>query len=307
MSNILQKSIGLFDIQKEDSPWPIFDTLIAIERKPPPQLLKWIGNKQRFATIITKTFPLEYKRYFEPFVGSGAVLGAMSPKTAVAGDVLKPLIDLWRLLQENPDKLYLHYQKHWEEYTHEPKTTYSRVLASYNEAPNAEDFLFISRTCYGGVIRFTKAGRMSTPMGPHTPISPDSLKERMILWRNRVRETKFVCGSFEETMSEATDGDVVYCDPPYVDSQTILYGAQSFDINKLWKTIRECKLRGAKVALSIDGHKKSGSKVIELNMPSGLFKRQLFINNGSSMLKRFQKKHETMIGEDVHDRLLLTW
>lgn len=305
--NILQKPIGLFEIQIEDFPWPTFDTLITPERKPPPQLLKWIGNKQRFAVTITKTFPLEYKRYFEPFVGSGAILGAMSPKTAIASDVLKPLIDLWKLLQENPDKLYLSYQKNWEEYIQKPKKTYSRILASYNEAPNAEDFLFISRTCYGGVIRFTKAGKMSTPMGPHSPISPDSFKERMILWRNRVKGTKFVCASFEEIMSEAKEGDIVYCDPPYVDSQTILYGAQSFDINKLWEAIKDCRIRGAKVALSIDGRKKSGSKVIELNIPDGLFERQLFIDNGSSMLKRFQKKDETMIGEDVHDRLLLTW
>lgn len=148
---------------------------------------------------------------------------------------------------------------------------------------------------------------MSTPMGPHRPISPLTLKERMILWRNRVKGTKFIFGSFEDTLSGAAHGDIVYCDPPYVDSQTILYGAQSFDINKLWETIRECKIRGAKVALSIDGHKKSGSKIIDLNIPKDIFERQIFIDNGYSMLKRFQKKDETMAGEGVHDRLLLTW
>lgn len=307
MNKQIQHKINLFDIQIDNSSWPIFDSLLSIDRIPPPQLLKWIGNKQRFAEIISKTFPNEFRCYFEPFVGSGAVLGAISPKIGVAGDVLKPLVDLWKLLQENPDRLFLHYKKNWEAYIESPKETYVRVLADYNNSPNPEDFLFISRSCYGGVIRFTKAGKMSTPIGPHTPISPESLRDRMVLWRNRVKGTNFIHGSFEQTMSEAGDGDIVYCDPPYVDSQAILYGAQSFDINKLWKAIDGCKKRGAKVALSIDGRKKSGAKVVELNMPTDLFKRQLFINNGSSMLKRFQKKDETMIGEDVHDRLLLTW
>ncbi len=297
----------LFEITRGDSRWPIYDSLLPIERKPPPQLLKWIGNKQRFAVIIGQTLPKDYKRYFEPFVGSGAVLGAMSPAVGIAGDVIKPLIELWHFLQEDPDKLYLHYEKNWKRYIKKPREIYSRILDSYNESPNALDFLFISRTCYGGVIRFTKAGMMSTPIGPHQPIAPESLRERMILWRNRVKNTTFTYGSFEETMSKAKSGDIVYCDPPYIDSQAILYGAQTFKISNLWQAISECKERGAKVALSIDGKKKSGSRVIDLNMPPTLFERQLYINNGSSMLKRFQKKDETMIGENVHDRLLLTW
>ena len=308
MNNLLkQKNPSLFEMQREDSAWPIFDSLMPIEKKPPPQLLKWIGNKQRFASTIVNVFPKQYKTFFEPFVGSGAVLGAVAPEKGIAGDVIKPLIDLWHLLQKEPDALYLHYEKNWKRYIEQPRETYSEILASYNESPNAEDFLFISRTCYGGVIRFTKAGKMSTPMGPHTPISPHSFKERMILWRNRVKNTKFIHASFQETMSQAGEEDIVYCDPPYVDSQAILYGAQAFEIKKLWEAIAVCKKRGAKVVLSIDGHKKSGSKIVELNLPVGLFERQLLINNGSSMLKRFQRKDEVMTGEDVHDRLLLTW
>lgn len=307
MTELLTKHLGLFDQIVLDSEWPLFDSILQSDRTPPPQLLKWIGNKQRFASTIANIFPQEYNRYFEPFVGSGAVLGAMAPHAAVAADVLEPLIGLWQMLQNDPDQLHKHYEDKWHLYAENPKQTYTAVLNSYNDSPNALDFAFISRTCYGGVIRFTKSGRMSTPMGPHKPISPESFRTRMILWRNRVKNTIFTHASFEETMSNAGAGDIVYCDPPYVDSQKILYGAQAFDINALWEKIAECKARGANVALSIDGHKKSGSKVIELNMPDKLFERQLLIDNGSSMLKRFQKKDEIMTGEGVHDRLLLTW
>lgn len=301
----LVKQVPLFKENTQDI-WVVKRTSFN-DLTPPKQFLKWIGNKQRFAKGIASIFPTEYNCYIEPFVGSGAVLGAMAPKKGIAGDVLEPLIDLWKVLQNDPQSLYEHYKKCWLSYQKNPKETYTKLLASFNKNPNPLDFAFISRSCYGGVIRFTKQGKMSTPIGPHMPISPESFKERMIFWRERVANTEFVFASFEETMAKAKKGDIVYCDPPYFDSQAILYGAQAFKLTNLWKAIEKCKSKGAYVALSIDGHKKSGTKNIELNIPSGLFERQLLVEGGSSMLKRFQKKDETMIGEDVHDRLLLTW
>jgi len=299
--------IPFFD-EKEYSDSTTYQYGINSERITPKQLLKWIGNKQRFATTIAKVFPEEYRTYFEPFVGSDAVLGAIAPKRGIAGDILKPLIDMWNLLKDNPKLLYDHYKNKWQAYMKNPLKIYIQTLASYNENPNPLDLVFISRSCYGGVIRFTKKGNMSTPIGPHKPIPPESFKERVILWRSRVKDTQFVTASFEETMSLAGQDDIVYCDPPYVDSQAILYGAQLFKVEKLWEAIYQAKSRGAKIALSIDGHKKSGSKIVHLDIKKDdLFKRELLIEGGSSMLRRLQKTGEIMVGEDVHDRLLLTW
>jgi len=274
---------------------------------PPPQLLKWIGNKQRFAQQIASVFPTNYGTYIEPFLGSGAVLGAIKPKHGVAGDVIKPLIELWNLLKDDPERLYRSYEKNWHEYMQNPKEVYKAILARFNDNPNGEDFLFITRSCYGGVIRFTKEGRMSTPIGPHTPISPESFRKRMLAWRACVKNTDFVSEPYQVTMRKAVAGDVIYCDPPYVDSQAILYGAQAFKFQELLEIIAECKAKGVKVALSIDGFKKSKQRVVELNLIEGLFERELIVEGGSSMLKRFQKKDQIMIGEDVHDFLLMTW
>lgn len=278
-----------------------------IARIPPKQLLKWVGNKQRFAEEICQLFPRSYGKYIEPFVGSAAVLGAMAPRRGVAGDILQPLVELWTVLQSDPETLFGHYKKNWDRFQTDSGIVYKEILASYNKKPNPHDLLFLSRSCYGGIIRFTKQGKMSTPMGAHRPIPPESFKERMILWRQRISGTKFMHASFQETMGMAEKGDLIYCDPPYVDSQSILYGAQAFKISDLWNTIADCKKRGALVALSIDGRKKSGTRTIELGMPDGLFARESFVKGGSSMLRRFQKKNEKMDGEDVHDRLLLTW
>lgn len=299
------QNLDIFTTETTNS-WAL-DFGISKTKVPPPQFLKWIGNKQRFAPQIASVFPSDYGKYIEPFLGSGAVLGAMKPRNGIAGDVIGSLIDLWNLLKENPEKLYRSYQQSWEQYVADPKATYMQILDRFNQNPNPEDFLFISRSCYGGVIRFTKQGKMSTPMGPHKPISPTTLKVRMMAWRSCINNTTFLNASYQQTMALAEEGDAVYCDPPYIDSQAILYGAQAFRFQELLDEIEKCKERGAKVALSIDGFKKSKQRQVDLNLKPGLFERELIIDNGSSMLKRFQKKDQIMIGEDVHDLLLLTW
>ena len=47
-------------------------------------LLKWIGSKQRVAHEIISYFPIEFGTYFEPFLGSGGILGTLIPKVAIA-------------------------------------------------------------------------------------------------------------------------------------------------------------------------------------------------------------------------------
>ena len=105
----------------------------------------------------------------------------------------------------------------------------------------------------------------------------------------------------------AGDGDIVYCDPPYIDSQSILYGAQDFSFERLLRAIKSAKQKGALVALSIDGTKKSGEKSFDFPICNGVFEREVFVNCGRSMLRRFQMSGQTLESEQVSDRLLLTW
>jgi DNA adenine methylase len=65
-------------------------------------------------------------------------------------------------------------------------------------------------------------------------------------------------------MDKPQNGDVVYCDPPYTHSQSIIYGAQDFRIEELWQKIAECKSRGVKVMLSINGMRESKNKDISV-------------------------------------------
>lgn len=283
-----------------------------------PALLKWIGNKQRFAETIISYMPQVFNNYYEPFLGSGAVMAELLhadatmlfPKFdyAYGSDILPFLIDIFKITKEDPQSIIDNYSKEISEYYQDPIKKYDEIKDRFNAVHNPYDFVLLSRTCYSGIIRFRKAdGYMSTPPGPHKPISPETFEKRIRQWHNLLQKASFSCESYTESMKRPKAGDVVYCDPPYTHSQSIIYGAQDFDIDVLWKMIAECKERGVKVMLSINGMRDSKKKDISVTPPNGLFERKLFVNCGTSMIDRLQSNGKEMKDKKVDDQLLLTW
>lgn len=273
------------------------------------QLLKWVGNKQRYAHEIAAHFPNDIETYYEPFLGSGAVMAALRPSRALGSDIFKPLVDIWRKLSDDPDGLKDWYATRYAYFrTGAHVERYEEIKAAYNANPNGADFLFLSRACYGGVVRFRKKdGYMSTPCGPHPPMKPETFARRVDLWADRLSGARFERADYRDVMQRAKRGDLIYCDPPYAHSQTILYGAQAFDLEELFAAIEDCKSRGVQVALSIDGTKKSGTRHCAIDLPRGLFAREKRVNVGRSMLRRFQMEGQSLEQEMVSDRLLLTY
>jgi len=278
-------------------------------RAPKGQLLKWIGNKQRFAQRIVSLFPDEFSTYYEPFLGSGAVLATLAKKDSVGADSFLPLIEIWQTLVESPATLKHWYKERWDFMMgRDRKEAYEAIKTAYNSNPNPADLLFLCRSCYGGVVRFRQVdGHMSTPCGVHRPISPEAFSKRVDEWQMRVEGVRFIHSEYQETMRQTKRGDLVYCDPPYCHTQSIVYGAQSFSIENLFSAIDDCKSRGVFVALSIDGSKRSGKTKCTLPPTKDLFEREVFLDCGRSMLKRFQMNGLSLEDEVVHDRLLLTY
>ncbi|WP_104081083.1 DNA adenine methylase [Cryobacterium sp. Y11] len=274
------------------------------------QLLKWIGNKQRMAPEIISFFPPTWEAYHEPFLGSGGVLGTLAPARAQAADVLPPLMEIWQMLRNDPERLITSYAAYRDRLDRgeDKKDVYAEALAVFNANPSGEAFVFLTRACYGGVIRFrTSDGAMSTPCGVHMPVSTASFAKRVKEWGFRVTGTEFFQRDFRESFEAAKSGDVIYCDPPYSDSQKILYGAQAFSIHDLVEAIDKAKGRGVQVLMSIDGTKKTGLREVLHDFPSGLFEREAAVNVGRAMLKRFQMGGQSLEAEFVKDRLLLTY
>lgn len=273
------------------------------------QLIKWVGNKQRYADQIIAHFPRRYGTYYEPFIGSGGVLANLAPARALGSDIFAPLMEIWQMLAEDPEQLKSCYAERWEWFQAGDKLArYEKIKADYNASPNGADLLFLCRACYGGVVRFRKKdGRMSTPMGSHPVVKPEKFARRVDMWRPRVAGTRFERLDYLEAFARAEAGDLIYCDPPYAHSQSILYGAQAFRLQELMAAIAEAKARGVMVALSIDGTKKSGHTYCDIAYPEDLFEHEHFVNIGRSMLKRFQMDGQTLEREVVRDRLLLTY
>lgn len=291
---------------------PLFgrDSGASLRALTPPQgqLLKWVGSKQRFAAQICATFPKAMGGYYEPFIGSAAVLATLAPAHAVAADALQPLIQIWQTLQSDLPLLLQWYTERWQRLMAGDKVpTYLAMRRSYNETRDPADLLFLVRACYGGVVRFAKDGSMNTPCGIHRPIAPEEFERRAQRWQQRVVGVRFVHSDFEAIIDQAQAQDVVYCDPPYSDSQNALYGAQLFSLTRLFEALQRAKDRGAYVALSIDGTKRSGTKNCDVQTPDGLFATDLPITVGRSMLRRFQMGGQTLEDEVVKDRLLLSW
>ncbi len=299
LTNALPRQTSGADAKASDPDVPPFKT----------QLLKWVGNKQKFAHDIIRHFPTGFGTYYEPFLGSGAVMATLSPRRAVGSDVFKPLIEIWCTLSENPQQLVDWYSSRYARYMQGDRIMqYEQIKADYNAQPNGADFLFLSRACYGGVVRFRKKdGYMSTPCGAHMPIKPAAFAKRVALWSDRLAGASFEHCSYQSIMARAKPGDLVYCDPPYADSQSILYGAQAFKMTELFDAIEDCKARGVYVALSLDGTKKSGRHLCAVDVPHGLFEEEITVNLGRSMLRRFQLAGKSLEDELVSDRLLLNY
>jgi DNA adenine methylase len=270
--------------------------------------LKWVGSKQRLAPAILAAFPDRFGTYHEPFLGAGGVLGALAPDRGYGSDIFAPLVEIWQTLAARPDRLAAWYAERWQAAAPDPRAGYEAVRAAYNARPNGADLLYLCRACYGGVVRFRRRdGAMSTPVGAHPPLRPEVFAARVAEWHVRVRGVTFDRMDFAEAMARAAPGDLVYCDPPYAASQTILYGAQAFALPRLWEAVEAAVARGVRVALSIDGTAKSGARALPVTLPPGLFARELAVGAGRSMLRRFQLPGQSLEGEEVADRLLLSW
>jgi DNA adenine methylase len=285
------------------------DSKFATFTPPKSQLLKWVGNKQKFAGEITKCFPIDFKTFYEPFLGSGAVMATVAPAIGVGSDVFKPLMEIWKKLKDDPKEIVNWYAERRNRIIKEDKVeVYESVKASFNSKHNGADFLYLTRSCYGGIVRFRKSdGYMSTPCGIHTPIPVETFQKRVIEWSRRMKNVNFYHADYKEVFEMSKKGDLIYCDPPYSHSQSILYGAQDFNLKELFLEIEKAKSKGVRVALSIDGSKKSGNYLCDLPIPDGLFEEEMFISVGRSMLRRFQLEGQTLESELVSDRLLLNY
>ena len=114
-------------------------------------MLKWIGNKQRFAETIVSYMPQQFNNYYEPFLGSGAVMAELlysdgaklMPhfQKAYGSDILPFLVDIFILAKENPELLTEYYKREITEYYLSPEKKYNEIKQVYKNDKEIVDAL----------------------------------------------------------------------------------------------------------------------------------------------------------------------
>ena len=65
--------------------------------------VKWAGGKRQILDKLMKLIPDEFETYYEPFIGGGALLFELAPKSAVINDSNSELMNVYNVLC-NEDK-----------------------------------------------------------------------------------------------------------------------------------------------------------------------------------------------------------
>lgn len=182
--------------------------------------VKWVGGKRQLLNEIEKHIPEQFSRYYEPFVGGGAVLFHVQPKNAVINDSNKELVNLYNVIKESPEELIEDLKKHKneEKYFYEVRGI-DREKEKYFELSNiqrASRIIFLNKTCYNGLFRVNSSGEFNSPFGRYkNPNIVNDITIRAV--GNYLKNTniQILNTDYEESLSKIRKGAFVYFDPPY--------------------------------------------------------------------------------------------
>lgn len=260
-------------------------------------VIKWSGSKRSQSARIKSFFPDSFGTYYEPFIGGGSMLYAVSPEKSICGDICKPLIDLWNEIRDNPEKLALGYEARWTRLQQEGYTAYYDIRDDFNSGKSPYDLLFLSRTCVNGLIRFNDKGEFNNSLHYSRPgIKPESLKEIILDWSEHIQGVVFMADDYYNTTASAKAGDIVYLDPPYFHTKGRYFG--TIDYERFLEYLEDLNARGIKFLLSFDGMR--GDEDYTVDLPKELYKRHEFIPSGNSTFKKVTDKETEKVLESLY-------
>ena len=185
--------------------------------------IKWVGGKRQLLEILREHMPKTYGRYYEPFIGGGALLLDVQPKNAVINDVNKQLLNVYRQLKADAETVIsilreLDSVECDKEHYLKKRTEYNKKIAAHIlDAECAALTIWINKHCFNGLYRVNSKGLFNVPY--NNKIGGVSMNEENLrtigLYLNsgniEIRE-----GDFETACADAKAGDFVYFDSPYI-------------------------------------------------------------------------------------------
>ena len=261
-------------------------------------VVKWTGSKRSQAKQIASFFPKNINTYYEPFLGSGALLPYVHAQNFCCNDLCVPLIKIWCEVKDTPLALAEEYRLHWKQLQDKGGDYYYHIRERFNQTQNAFDFLFLLRTCVNGLVRFNSNGDFNTSFHfSRKGIHPDKLEQIILQWHILVQNMQFTAEDYENVLKSAKEGDFVYLDPPY--SHSNMYFGK-FDFERFFRTLRTLNERNVKYALSLDGLRNDANLTVEV--PNDLYTRHEMLYSGNSSFNRIL----TMKHVNVYESLYLS-
>lgn len=184
-----------------------------------PTFVKWAGGKKQLLEQFKPLFPEKIERFFDTFVGGGAVaffiIKNYKPKEIFLSDINEELINTLNVIKSNVGELIKELKEHKiktnKEYFYKIREL---MPESLNKVERASRFIYLNKTCFNGLYRVNSKGGFNVPFNntKNPLICPEeSLKEISKLLQNAKIEVK----QFYEIEKEVKKGDFVYFDPPY--------------------------------------------------------------------------------------------
>lgn len=259
-------------------------------------IIKWPGSKRTVAAALAELFP-RADRFFDPFVGGGAVLPYRVGMPATAGDVIPELVGLWTLVRDAPADVAVGYEERWTKLQAGGHTVYYEIRERFNRLRDPLDLLFLSRTCVNGLIRFNARGGFNNSLHHTRPgIAPSTLARLLVQWSSRLQDVQFVAQDYRETLSAATASDFVFLDPPYAANKG-RYQQTAFDVGGLFAELERLNSVGARWILTFDG--TAGGRNYAVAMPDGIYRHLFTVETGNSPFPRLQNARVDLVSESL--------
>jgi DNA adenine methylase len=195
---------------------------VEIVPKDAKPFLKWVGGKNQLLTQFEAYLPSNFKRYFEPFVGGGAVFFRLwnsrkLPAQVFLFDNNEELINTYLVIRDKLDALIellrIHKKKHCKDYYYRIRGL-DRQGIKLTDVERAARTIYLNKTCYNGLYRVNNKGQFNVPMGSYKNpqiLYEDVLENAGVALQNVSIEVK----DFREIVDIAQPRDFFYFDPPY--------------------------------------------------------------------------------------------
>ena len=193
--------------------------------------LRWVGGKKKFVPTLApqiKTY-LEDSggKYYEPFMGGGAMALALGLPNMQLNDVIHDLVWVYNTVRDAPVEVALLLCELRDWGTEENNYYAVRTAEPDTDTEIAARMIYLNAHCFNGVWRENKKGKMNVPYGKQANKITDALLERIGAASEALQGSTISEGDFEPAIRDAGERDLIYADPPY-DGTFVGYDAGGF-------------------------------------------------------------------------------